>query len=135
MEPVLRHELFPIADIERMVHAFYARVREDSVLGPVFARRIDDWPTHLDRMVSFWRAVLRGDRTFTMAERGSPPVLHRNIAELELAHFDRWLTLFREVVESTFDDSRAVREVEAAADRIAVALSRHLAGPGMAIRR
>jgi hemoglobin len=122
-----RDELFPIADIERLVHAFYGRVRQDPELGPIFDRRIDDWPTHLGRMVGFWRAVLRGERTFTPAERGSPPVLHRNIAELELAHFERWLALFREVAETTFD-ARAAAEVTAAADRIALALSRHLTG-------
>lgn len=121
-----RDELFPTEAIERLVHAFYGRVRRDPVLGPIFEKRIDDWPTHLDRMVSFWRAVLRGERTFTPAERGSPPVLHRRISELELGHFERWLALFREVAEAAFS-VRAAEEVMAAAERIAVALSRHLA--------
>jgi hemoglobin len=40
--------------IERLVRGFYARVREDAVLGSVFASRIDDWQPHLARMCAFW---------------------------------------------------------------------------------
>lgn len=37
-----------------LVHSFYARVRADAVLGPVFASRISNWDAHLERMVTFW---------------------------------------------------------------------------------
>ncbi len=119
---------FAVEQIERMVHEFYGRVRSEPVLGPIFDRRIDDWPHHLDRMVGFWRAVLRSEPTFTMSERGSPPILHRQIDGIEVAHFERWLALFGEVVDDTFAASDAA-DVKAAAQRIGVALSRHLA-PG-----
>ena len=33
--------------IERLVHAFYAKVRTDTVLAPVFEARIQDWEPHL----------------------------------------------------------------------------------------
>ena len=36
------------SDIEQVVHAFYARVRAHPVLAQVFARHVDDWPSHED---------------------------------------------------------------------------------------
>jgi len=38
------------AMIERLVRGFYARVREDDLLGPIFASRIVDWEPHLQQM-------------------------------------------------------------------------------------
>lgn len=118
-------ERFGVPAIERMVHTFYARVREDEVLGPIFDARIEDWPKHLERMVSFWRAVLRAEPTFSPSPRGAPPVLHRQIEELRRADFARWLGLFEEVVAEVFSSDEA-EEVLEAARRIAVALARHL---------
>lgn len=128
MDAATRPERFPPDAIEALVREFYGRVRQDPALGPIFARRVADWPAHQARMVAFWRAVLRGERTFTMSERGAPPVLHRAIAELELGHFERWLALFGEVADAAFDPA-AARQVRATADRIALSLSRHLRSP------
>jgi hypothetical protein len=46
------------AMIDRLVRAFYARVREDTLLGPVFAARISDWEPHLRQMCAFWSSVV-----------------------------------------------------------------------------
>lgn len=73
-----------------IVDAFYARIREDDMLGPIFAQRIEDWPAHLDRMKSFWRSVLHNSGEFS----GNPMLKHLAIPGLELAHFSRWLELF-----------------------------------------
>ena len=35
------------AMIQRLVRGFYRRVREDPLIGPVFAARILDWEPHL----------------------------------------------------------------------------------------
>ena len=42
------------AMIHRVVHRFYERARDDELLGPVFDRHVDDWPTHLATMVDFY---------------------------------------------------------------------------------
>ncbi|RVU48541.1 group III truncated hemoglobin [Lujinxingia sediminis] len=120
-----RRERFSIAAINEMVHTFYACIREDPVLGPIFESRIDHWPDHLERMVYFWRAVLRSEPTFTMSERGAPPVLHWAMDEVERHHYRRWLALFKDVVEGIYqpDDAEQVFE---AASRIAEAFSRYL---------
>ncbi|RVU48533.1 group III truncated hemoglobin [Lujinxingia sediminis] len=120
-----RRERFSIADINLMVHTFYAQVREDDALGPIFDRRIDSWPEHLERMVFFWRAVLRSEPTFTMSERGAPPVLHWSMEEVERHHYQRWLSLFSELVEGIYEPDDA-EQVFAAASRIAEAFSLYL---------
>ena len=45
------------AMIERLVRAFYGKVRDDALLGPIFDERIADWEPHLRRMCSFWSSV------------------------------------------------------------------------------
>ena len=116
---------FSLDHVERLVDEFYTRVRSDEVLGPIFEHRVTDWPLHLERMVLFWRAVLRSEPTFTMSPRGGPAALHRAISELGHEHFERWLEVFGEVVDAIFEPRTGV-EVKLAAERIADSLARHI---------
>lgn len=77
------------AMIERLVHAFYARVRDDELLGPVFNARIEDWDGHLARMCLFWASVALGSSSY----QGSPMQVHAPLP-VDAEHFDRWLELF-----------------------------------------
>jgi truncated hemoglobin YjbI len=43
--------------IQLLVHTFYAFVRADPLLGPVFNRSILDWDAHLDKLCAFWSSV------------------------------------------------------------------------------
>ncbi|HKN31491.1 MAG TPA: hypothetical protein VJY34_27890 [Roseiarcus sp.] len=43
--------------IDRLVRAFYTRVREDELIGPVSAAQVKDWEPHLQRMCAFWSSV------------------------------------------------------------------------------
>lgn len=79
------------AMLEALVHAFYAKVRQDDLLGPVFASRIQDWPPHLQRISSFWRKVVLGTGPYD----GQPLALHLPLP-IQAEHFDRWLGLFGE---------------------------------------
>ncbi|MBV9066594.1 MAG: hypothetical protein JO004_12615, partial [Methylobacteriaceae bacterium] len=47
------------AQIGALLDLFYARVRADPELGPVFARAIgkDEWPAHMETIQDFWSAV------------------------------------------------------------------------------
>lgn len=80
------------AEIHRLVHGFYGRVRVDPLLGPVFERHITDWPPHLARMVDFWSSVLLGTRRY----HGTPMPAHQALPELAPKLFQRWLELFSE---------------------------------------
>lgn len=75
--------------IERVVHTFYARVRVDAWLGPVFEARVEDWDRHLARMCAFWSSVVLGTGRY----EGQPMRLHLPLP-VDGRHFDRWLGLF-----------------------------------------
>ena len=91
--------MLPIVDglpseeqITEVVHTFYSRVRQDELLAPVFARRIqpDDWPRHLATMVDFWSSILRTSGRY----RGRPLAVHGQLGELPPHLWQRWLNLF-----------------------------------------
>lgn len=75
--------------IERLVRTFYGRVRSDSLLGPVFAAKIEDWDTHFAKLDAFWSSVA----LMTGRYHGRPMQAHMDLP-VEAAHFDRWLALF-----------------------------------------
>ncbi len=74
-----------------MVHAFYAGVRQDEALGPIFEQHIDDWDLHLAKLVDFWSAILLRTGRFT----GTPLPKHMALPGLSAELFQRWLALFR----------------------------------------
>jgi len=78
--------------IEQVVRGFYARVRDNPDLGPIFAGAIEDWEPHLAKMMDFWSAVMLSTRRF----KGNPVMKHNALGGVTSAHFDTWLGLFRE---------------------------------------
>lgn len=96
-------DISTIEDIQLMVDEFYSKVREDKLLADIFNHVIKDrWPEHLDKMYRFWQTVLLGTHTY----HGSPFVPHAHLP-VSKKHFDRWLELFEEVVDSHFAGSVA----------------------------
>jgi hemoglobin len=77
------------AMVVRLIDAFYADVRADPLLGPIFAAAIADWPPHLQRMYAFWSSVMLMSGRY----HGQPMPKHAALP-VEGAHFDRWLALF-----------------------------------------
>lgn len=118
-----------------MVDRFYASVREDELLGPIFAARITDWPPHLHRMKQFWRSVLHNSGEFA----GNPMVKHIAIPGLTARHFGRWLELFYANLRDMNPDPRALQVVGDRARMIAESLltgiAIHRDGIGGAIER
>jgi len=80
--------------ISDLVDRFYASIRADAVLGPIFARHIADWSPHLVRMKAFWRSILHNSAEFS----GNPMQRHAAVADagtsLVEAEFAQWLQLF-----------------------------------------
>lgn len=99
-----------------LVHRFYGKVRADTVLGPIFADHIADWPPHLERMVSFWSSVA----LMTGAYHGAPVPAHAHLP-VTWAHFERWLTLFRQTAHRSCTPAGAAHVIERA-ERIARSL-------------
>lgn len=86
-------------DVKLFVDAFYTKVREDDLIGPVFASKIaaDKWGPHLERMYSFWNTVLFSVRDYS----GNPFSKHADLPVKE-AHFTRWIDLFTEIIDANF---------------------------------
>lgn len=114
------------ADIERLVDAFYERVRADERLGPLFDDVAHvDWSVHLPRMYAFWDAVLFGAAGF----KGDPLTAHRQLARrtpLTAADFARWVDLFHGTVDGLFAGELA-DEAKRRAVRIAAIMQHHIA--------
>jgi hemoglobin len=83
--------------IHELVHGFYARIRTDPALGPIFNRVITDWDPHLEKMCDFWSSVMLMSGRF----KGAPMPAHIRIREIRATHFARWLHLFRETARET----------------------------------
>ena len=104
--------------LDQLVDRFYARVREDEVLGPVFNGAIADWPEHLEKLSAFWSSVM----LTTGRYKGQPMVAHmKHKASIEPAMFDRWLGLWRETAAEILDAAGTAAVTEKA-ERIAESL-------------
>ncbi|MFC4452833.1 globin [Deinococcus sonorensis] len=97
---------------------FYRRCRQDTLLGPVFARHVHDWPDHLRRVQGFWRMVL-GDGPHW---RGDLNAAHRDLG-LSAAHLERWLALFAEAAHAQLSP-RLADELHRRAVRMGARLGR-----------
>jgi hemoglobin len=106
--------------IRRMIDHFYAQVRADPLLGPVFESRLQGrWPAHLDKMVDFWASALMRAGRYS----GNPRATHAAIPDISPRHFERWLELFEETLAATFDDAAAT-QIHARAQAMARGLMR-----------
>ena len=108
--------------IEELVRAFYAKVRADEVLGPIFEAKIRDWEPHLQQMFAFWSSVA----LMTGRYHGTPMVKHNRLP-VDASHFDRWLGLFEETAREVCPP-QAVAHFMERARRIASSLEMGVAG-------
>lgn len=98
-----KNKILTINDIQQLVDAFYEKVREDELLGPIFNRVIEDrWPEHLEKMYRFWQTVLLNEHTY----HGSPFPPHAHLP-IEKKHFEHWLHLFYSTVNEHFTGEKA----------------------------
>jgi hemoglobin len=106
------------ASIPLMVDAFYARVRDDAVLGPVFASKLEGrWDQHMPRMYAFWTKVLLGTGEF----EGNVFAKHMALNGISKEHFVRWLALFRMTAIEVFGIEESAAAIQVA-ERIAGSL-------------
>jgi hemoglobin len=110
------------AMIEHLVRGFYAKVRADALLGPIFEARIRDWEPHLAQMCAFWSSVALMSGRY----HGTPMVKHLPLP-VDAVHFDRWLALFEETAGEICPPEAEAHFVERAR-RIAASLELGIAG-------
>lgn len=96
----MKHDITTRQDIELLVNQFYEKVQKDELLAPVFSHV--DWPHHLPVMYNFWSSMLLGEQSY----RGNPFLKHLPL-QIQGKHFEQWLKLFRQTVETNFSGEKA----------------------------
>tara|TARA_B100000965_G_C19501226_1_gene717538 strand:+ start:500 stop:892 length:393 start_codon:yes stop_codon:yes gene_type:complete len=108
------NEINNINNVKKLVDTFYEKVRKDTLLAPIFEKRIkDQWPEHLEKMYRFWQTILLDEHTY----QGSPFTPHVTML-LKEEHFSRWITLFKETINENFTGEKAL-EAKARASNMA----------------
>jgi hypothetical protein len=72
------------AMIETLIRAFYARVRQDPLLAPIFEQRISDWEPHLNNMFAFWSSLTLQTGRY----HGQPMAKHISLAVEPITSID-----------------------------------------------
>lgn len=111
-------DLVDETDLRQLVELFYARVRQDEQLGPIFNDAIHDWPEHLDKLTAFWSSVMLTSGRY----KGNPMAAHiKHRAKITPALFDRWLALWQRTTAEVMEPE-AARVLQFKASRIAESL-------------
>src|SRR5215470_20182222 len=85
--------------IKVLVDRFYSRVREDQILGPVFAKAIrNDWEPHLQTMRAFWSSLMLASGRY----KGNPMMAHLLLPRIGSVHFERWLGIWKQTTSELF---------------------------------
>jgi hemoglobin len=104
--------------LEQLVALFYARVRQDTQLGPVFNDAVGNWPEHLEKLAAFWSSVM----LTTGRYKGNPMLAHlKHKDRITPELFQRWLMLWDQAVTEVMTP-HAAAALQAKASRIAESL-------------
>ena len=96
------------AMIGELVTRFYGRVREDALLGPLFAV-VKNWDEHLSKLRDFWSSVV----LTTGRYHGQPMRAHLPLSLIG-DHFDRWLDLFEQTAREVCPPAAAALFIDKA---------------------
>ncbi|MGV3756535.1 MAG: group III truncated hemoglobin [Verrucomicrobiota bacterium] len=73
----------------KLLHHFYADVRQHQVIGPIFTAHITDWTHHLEKIADFWSTIAGGPPAYS-----GPMVAKHMPLNLKEEHFQVWLGLW-----------------------------------------
>ncbi len=108
-------------DIEKLVNAFYEKIKTDEVIGYLFTDVANvNWELHLPKMYNFWENIL----FYTANYEGNPMAKHKALHEkstMTKAHFQHWIDVFNKTVDALFEGTKA-EEVKNRAMNIATAM-------------
>ena len=110
--------------ILRLLHPFYADVRQHAILGPIFNARIHDWPAHLAKITEFWARQTGGPSGYG----GGFAAAHLPLG-IGAEHFAHWLRLWDINCRRNLAEADA-REMSALAHALAARLQAIVAGQG-----
>lgn len=85
-----------------LLQHFYSDVRQHQVIGPIFNKQIEDWTSHLEKILRFWTTVTGGPPTYA----GPMMIAHIKL-HLGPEHFEIWLDLWRRHCRIRLDAEKA----------------------------
>ena len=105
---LMKHDIQNRADVHLLVTTFYAKIRKDELLGPIFNAKIKDWPHHLEHLTDFWETNL----FFVAKYKGNPLEKHAEVDAAENntiteLHFGIWLNHWMQTLEELFKGEKA----------------------------
>ena len=122
------------AEISALMTRFYAEIRRDPALGPVFEGAIGQdpaaWEKHEAKIASFWRQALGIERR---GYQGNPMMTHAANPSVTPKHFPLWINLFERCAAEELRPEAAARIVKLAkriGDGLAMGLSHSRARGG-----
>ena len=94
-------------DVAFLVDAFYIKIREDDVLGPIFNGIISDWETHLNHLTTFWESSLFMTKKLEHRYSGNPIETHVKVDKfaknkIDEHHFGIWLNYWTQTIDELF---------------------------------
>jgi hemoglobin len=94
-------------DIQRVINAFFRKVKKDKLLAPFFADKTKaDWDAFLPVMYSFWENALFYSGNYM----GNPMQRHSEMNETHAfaaEHYARWLELFAASIDERYAGEKA----------------------------
>ncbi len=98
----MKHDIKNKEDIALLVNTFYATIRADEILGPIFNDVAGvDWDRHIPLLIKFWSTIVFS----TPGYKGNPMQVHIDLNEifpLNEEHFHHWRQLFFNTVDELF---------------------------------
>lgn len=108
----MKEEQITEETIVTLINRFYAKVRTDAQLGPIFLQAIGDddktWAFHLRKMYDFWSSVMLASGRY----HGNPFQKHLVLPSFDNKLFDRWLSLFEETAREIHPHKIATLYIE-----------------------
>lgn len=95
-------------DVSLLVRTFYAKIRKDETLGPIFNTIISDWESHFELLTDFWETQLFLKRKY----HGNPVTAHQEVDDkmghsITPTHFGLWLNLWFATLDELFEGETA----------------------------
>jgi len=106
-----KKEIKSRSEVFELVNTFYARIRKDDFLGPIFNKMLateEIWVEHLEKLTDFWETNLFAVMKF----KGNPMAAHQKVDKafnhsITQDHFYEWLKLWNSAVDSLFEGEKA----------------------------
>ena len=99
-------------EVSLLVRTFYAKIRKDELLGPIFNGIITDWETHLELLTDFWETNLLYKRKYF----GNPMHAHVEVDQkcgntINEMHFGTWINLWVQTIDELFENDDEIAQV------------------------